>query len=68
MRVFGRDLALVLSDDDVDTVLRTNADAFTAANREKTAALSPFQPNGVLISQGDLRARRRDVKEHTLDT
>lgn len=68
LRVFGRDLALVLLDEDVDTVLRTNADAFTAANREKTAALSPFQPNGVLISQGDLRARRRDVNEQALDT
>ncbi|MGX6510562.1 cytochrome P450 [Rhodococcus sp. SJ-2] len=68
LRVFGRDLALVLSADDVDTVLTRNADSFTAANREKVAALSPFQPNGVLISRGDLRAHRRDVNEQALDT
>ncbi|MFC9553970.1 cytochrome P450 [Rhodococcus sp. NPDC056960] len=68
LRVFGRDLALVLSDDDIDTILRTDADTFTAANREKIAALSPFQPNGVLISRGDLRARRRGVNEQALDT
>jgi cytochrome P450 len=68
VRVFGRDLAIVLSEDDVDTVLRTDADSFTAANREKRAALSPFQPNGILISRGDLRARRRRVNEQALDT
>jgi len=38
LRVFGRDLALVLSDDDVDTVLRTNADAFTAAHAARAAS------------------------------
>ncbi|WP_276144100.1 hypothetical protein [Rhodococcus sp. T2V] len=68
MRVFGRDLAVVLSDKDVDAVLRTDAVAFTAANCEKSAAHSPFQPNGVLISRGDLRVLRRAVNEQALDT
>ena len=67
-RVFGRDIAVVLTAEDVDTVLRNEADLFTAANREKVAALSPFQPDGVLISRGALRDRRRDVNEQALDT
>ena len=37
MNIVGRDVAVVLSPTDVDRILRTEADAFTAANREKEA-------------------------------
>ncbi|MEU5842083.1 cytochrome P450 [Rhodococcus sp. NPDC047139] len=63
----GRTLAIVLSPDDVDRILRTDTASFTAANREKVAALSPFQPNGVLISRGDIRAQRRAFNESVLE-
>ncbi|MBF0660577.1 MULTISPECIES: cytochrome P450 [unclassified Rhodococcus (in: high G+C Gram-positive bacteria)] len=68
MNIVGRDVAVVLSPTDVDRILRTEADAFTAANREKEAALRPFQPRGVLISRGEMRAERRSVNERALDT
>src|SRR6266545_1326335 len=41
---------------------------YTPANREKVAALSHFQPHGVLVSSGPLRAERRRVNEAVLDT
>lgn len=68
LRLFGREFALVLSAHDLDTVLRTSPERFAADSLEKHAALRPFQPNGVLISRGELRAQRRDVNEYALDT
>jgi hypothetical protein len=38
------------------------------ANREKRAALSHFQPGGVLVSQGGQRATRRSFNEDVLDS
>jgi hypothetical protein len=38
------------------------------ANREKQAALSHFQPHGVLISHGQSRMGRRELNEAVLDT
>ena len=43
-------------------------DTFTPANREKRAALSHFQPHGVLISTGQERAERRSFTEQVLDS
>jgi cytochrome P450 len=63
----GRPLAIVLSSSDVDRILRTETHAFTAANKEKVAALSPFQPRGVLVSRGDIRAQRRALNESALE-
>lgn len=64
----GRTLAVVLSPQDVDAVLRTDAGSYTAATVEKRAALGPFQPHGVLVSRTPLRERRRAVNEAALDT
>ena len=63
----GRTLAIVLTPEDVDRILRTDTASFTAANKEKVAALSPFQPNGVLISRGNIRAQRRAFNESVLE-
>jgi len=63
----GHTLAIVLTPEDVDRILRTDTASFTAANKEKVAALSPFQPNGVLISRGDIRAQRRAFNESALE-
>lgn len=63
----GRRLAIVLTDKDVDRILRTDASSFTAANKEKVSSLRPFQPNGVLISRGDIRAQRRAFNETVLE-
>src|SRR5256885_2345242 len=52
LRVPGRPLALVLSPQDVKSVLLGSPEPYTPANREKVAALVHFQPHGVLISHG----------------
>ncbi|RZQ60271.1 cytochrome P450 [Amycolatopsis suaedae] len=64
----GRRVAMVLSPDDVREVLRTRAEAFTPANAEKRAALTKFQPHGVLISRGESRRERRRFVEAVLET
>ncbi|MEH3156532.1 MAG: cytochrome P450 [Gordonia paraffinivorans] len=64
----GRAIVLVLDPDDVGRVLDGSPSPFTPANREKVAALSPFQPRGVLISRGRAREMRRAVNEAALDT
>src|SRR5215207_4342136 len=58
LRLPARDVALVLSPSDVQRVLVDEAELFAPANREKRAALSHFQPEGVLISEGAERATR----------
>lgn len=68
LRLPARDVALVLSRADVRRVLHESPDVFTPANREKRAALSHFQPHGVLISQGQSRTERRELNEAVLDT
>ncbi|MCK5753479.1 MAG: cytochrome P450, partial [Mycobacterium sp.] len=68
LRLPGRTVVLVLDAQDVGRVLAGSPDPFTPANREKYAALAPFQPHGVLISRGAARAARRTVNEAALDT
>jgi cytochrome P450 len=63
----GRDVALVLDPGDVRRVLRDSPEPFTPASREKRAALAHFQPHGVLISRGDVRAERRRFNEAVLE-
>lgn len=55
----GRTIALILSPTHVGRVLHDSPDTFATANREKRAALSHFQPHGVLISTPTERAERR---------
>jgi len=64
----GRRLAVVLDPADVGRILGDSPDPFDPATREKKGALSPFQPHGVLISQGHIRAERRRLNEGALDT
>lgn len=64
----GRELAVVLAPDHVREILHDNPQRFTPANREKRAALSHFQPRGVLISRGRERTRRRQFHEDVLQT
>jgi len=68
LRLPLRDVAVVLSPADVHRVLVQEAELFTPANREKRAALSHFQPGGVLISEGGERAARRAFNEAVLET
>jgi cytochrome P450 len=67
LRILGRRAALVLSRYDVGRVLVDAPELFTAANREKRAALRHFQPDAVLISTGPSRDQRRDFNEQVLD-
>lgn len=64
----GRTIVLPLTASDVARILASSPHPFTPANREKRAALSPFQPHGVLISRGSLRESRRRFNEDVLDT
>jgi hypothetical protein len=68
LRMPGREVALVLSPDHVQRILACSPEPFAVANREKRAALSQFQPQGALVSDGRARAQRRRVNEAVLDT
>jgi cytochrome P450 len=68
LRVPGREVAVILAAADVRRVLAESPEPFATANREKVAALSHFQPHGVLISHGAERADRRRFNEEVLDT
>lgn len=63
----GRKLAMVLDPTHVREILHDQPQRFTPANREKRAALSHFQPRGVLISRGRERERRRRFHEDVLE-
>ena len=63
-----RKQAIVLSPDDVNTVLARSPEPFSPASSEKKAALSHFQPHNVLISRGPVRTVRRALQEQVLDT
>jgi cytochrome P450 len=65
--VMGRRWALVLAPEHVRRVLEETPEPFTAASTEKRAALSHFQPEGVLISHGADRVDRRRFVEAVLD-
>ncbi|WP_435593108.1 cytochrome P450 [Nocardia sp. bgisy118] len=64
----GRRVVVVLDPGDVGMVLDGAPRPFDPANREKRAALRQFQPHGVLLSEGPVRAQRRAVNEAALDT
>jgi cytochrome P450 len=68
MALPGRLQALVLDPDDVRRVLDETPDPFSAASGEKRAALSHFEPDNVLISQGDARTARRRRHDQALES
>jgi cytochrome P450 len=68
LRIPGRNMALVLAGGHVTRVLGESPEPFAVANLEKRAALSHFQPHGVLISHGAQRAARRHFNEAMLDS
>ncbi|GAA2735713.1 cytochrome P450 [Actinocorallia aurantiaca] len=68
LRLPGRSYVLLLSPEDVRRALTESPEPFSLDNREKHAALSQFQPHGVLISRGADRADRRAFNEEVLDT
>jgi cytochrome P450 len=66
LRLPVRDVALILDAEHVHEVLHGTPEPFATANREKRAALSHFQPHGVLISDTAGRAVRRPYNEEVL--
>ena len=67
LRVLGRSVAMILDSADVHRVLGETPAPFSAASREKIAALAHFEPQGVLISRGAERTDRRLYNEEALD-
>jgi cytochrome P450 len=68
VRLAHRTVALVLDPDDVRRLLDNTPEPFSAATREKAAALRHFQPHAVLVTDPPLRAPRRALNEHALET
>jgi len=62
-----RKQAVVLAPDHVRRVLEESPVPFSPASSEKRAALSHFEPEGVLISQGRERSARRAFNESVLE-
>src|SRR5690606_30524412 len=60
--------AVLLSAEDARAVLENSPEPFAAASLEKRSALSHFEPDVVLASHGEDRARRRKLNEQTLET
>ncbi|MCS0591631.1 cytochrome P450 [Massilia norwichensis] len=67
LRLPIRKQAVVLAPAHVHRVLNESPDPFSPASTEKRAALSHFEPKGVLISQGEERTERRAYNEAVLD-
>jgi len=67
LRLPIRKQAVVLAPAHVHRVLNESPDPFSPASSEKRAALSHFEPKGVLISQGKERSERRAYNEAVLD-
>ncbi|MBB3664016.1 MULTISPECIES: cytochrome P450 [Prauserella salsuginis group] len=67
LRLPGRSVTVLLDHADVGHLLTDAPVPFSPATLEKRAALSRFQPHGVLISEGPRRQRRRDANEHALE-
>jgi cytochrome P450 len=67
LRLPVRRQAVVLAPQHVHRVLHETPEPFSAASSEKRAALSHFQPRGVLISEGKDREVRRRFNEEALD-
>jgi hypothetical protein len=68
LRLPRRDVAVVLEPEHAHRVLEASPEPFATATLEKRAALSRFEPHGVLISDGAERADRRRFNEEVLDT
>jgi cytochrome P450 len=68
LRIPVRSQAILLDPEHVHRVLNESPEPFATASSEKRAALSHFQPEGVLISHGPARAERRRFNEAVLDT
>jgi hypothetical protein len=66
LRTPVRTVALILSADDVQRVLDGSPEPFATATTEKRAALSHFQPHGVLVSDASERVERRPFNEDVL--
>ena len=67
LRLPMRKQAVLLAPEHVHRVLHGSPDPFSPASSEKRAALSHFQPEGVLISTGAERTKRRRFNEEVLD-
>jgi len=63
-----RKQAVVLAPEHVYRVLNETPEPFSPASSEKRAALSHFEPEGVLISQGPVRTERRRFNEDVLES
>jgi cytochrome P450 len=68
LRLPVRRQAVVLAPEHVRRVLDESPEPFATASSEKRAALSHFEPAGVLVSHGRERAERRRFNEDALDT
>jgi cytochrome P450 len=68
LRLPGREVAIVLDPEHVHRVLAGSPVPFGTDTREKKAALSHFQPAGVLASSPADRPDRRRFNEQALDT
>src|SRR5689334_1214106 len=68
LRLPGRRAALVLDADDVGRILDETPEPFAPDTWEKRKALGQFQPHGVLVSHGEVRAERRRFNEAVLDS
>jgi cytochrome P450 len=64
----GRRIVVVTEPSDVADVLAETPTPFHPASWEKRHALVKFQPHGVLISRGRVRAQRREINEAALDS
>jgi hypothetical protein len=64
----GRRIVVVTEPSDVADVLAETPTPFHPASWEKRHALVKFQPHGVLISRGPVRAQRREINEAALDS
>ena len=67
IRMPGPPRAVVLDPDDMVRILNESPDPFAADSAEKRAALSRFEPHGVLISHGPERSDRRRYNEAVLE-
>jgi len=63
----GRSVALIFDPAHVHRILAETPQPFTPASKEKIAALSHFEPQGVLLSKGSERADRRRYNEEVLE-
>jgi cytochrome P450 len=64
----GRRIVVLTEPADVGQVLAETPTPFHPASWEKRHALAKFQPHGVLISRGPIRAQRRELNEAALDS